>query len=755
MIKILRLMRKWRLLTGVLCLSMALFLGWPAPVGAYTVLNEEVFSEPVAAGVTLQTYRQMTDEGPLMIYVLNVDLTNPYVKIDTIIGADNRSFEKASPVLSKAGAAGAVAAVNGDFFHLTEGKHPLGFTVQNGEVLTTPMLWGDFNAFALTRDLAPFIGRFSFTGEVRVIPPEGSGDPASFPLSGINKPRYSARVDGQVVVSDTNRLQMYNRVWGPVSRGAQADLPGWTEVVVEDGRVLEMRIDQPPVEIPVGGFILSGHGEAARFLQEHCLPGAQVDVDYAITPLGEEIQTAIGGKDLLVVDGWVAPSFSKELEGKFARTAVACSRDGKRLYLVAVEGGKGSRGMRLQELAGFLVERLGAWNAINLDGGGSTTMVARPLGETGLVLVNTPAQGTQRSVPNALGVFSTAPAGELSGLVIKGPGEVLAGLDYSYKVSGYDQYYNPFTVDQENVTWRIVKGSGSIEGGVLRADQGGALVIEASYGGVSKEFAVKALGAADLKGLEIQPGVVKVDPGKTVSLRVRALGKDGRSWDIPASRIRWEITGAVGTINNGVFTAGSEDAAGQIKAHFLGLTAVIPVTVGTPVPEDVRNHWALPQVKELLKRGVVSGYPDGTFRPDRMVTRGEFVVMLANALDWTAPSVALPFKDEIPDWVRPCLQAAYGKGVVSGFPDGTFRPDQKITRAELAVMVAGALNLPAAQKTVAFEDAGKIPSWARDAVQRVAAAGLMVGYGGYFRPLDNATRAEVAAVICAVLNANP
>lgn len=750
------MLRNWLVLPGVaLCLFAFVFLGWPTPTGAYNLLQEEVLSEPVTAGVTLQTFNQTTDEGPLKVYVLHVDLTNPFVRIDTLIGTDNRSFEKASPVLSLAGKAGAVAAINGDFFHLTEGKHPLGFTARDGEVLTSPMLWGDFNAFALTRELSPFIGHFSFTGEVRVTPPGGNGDPVSFSLSGINKPRYSALVEGKAVVSDTNRLQIYNRIWGPVSRGAQADLPGWTEVVVEEGSVREVRVDQPPVEIPADGLILCGHGDAARFLQENCLPGAQVSVDYAITPLGGEIQTAIGGKDLLVVDGWTAPSFSKELEGKFARSAVAYSRDGKHLYLVAVQGGNGSRGMRLGELASFLVERLGAWNAINLDGGGSTTMVARPLGETNLALVNTPAQGTQRSVPTALGVFSTAPAGKLSGLVVKGPSEVLAGLDYSYTVSGYDQYYNPFPVDEGSVAWRVTKGSGSIAGGKLRADQGGTLVIEASYQGVKEEFEVRVLGASDLQDLDVQPGLVNVDPGETVTLKVRVLGKDGRSWDIPGDRIRWEIAGVTGTIDNGLFTAGTEDAAGLIRAHFQGLTAEVPVTVGTPVPVDVRNHWALPQVRELLERGVVRGYPDGTFRPDQMVTRGEFVTMLSSALDWTAPGVELPFKDEIPGWVLPGLQAAYSQGVVGGFPDGTFRANQKITRAELAVMVAKAMNLPAAEQTITFKDAGKIPSWSRDAVQRVAAAGLMLGYQGSFRPLDNATRAEVAAVICAVLSANP
>ncbi|MDH7577293.1 MAG: phosphodiester glycosidase family protein [Bacillota bacterium] len=750
---------------AVFCLIFSLALGLPLPAGAYTVLREEVRTEPVASGVTLQEFFQETDEGPLKIYTLNIDLANPYVKVDVLVGADNQSFGAVRPVHETTRRVGAVAALNADFFHLKEGKHPLGITVKDGQVLTSPMLRDDFYAFALTRDLVPLVEIFNFEGHVQVTPPPDSSDtqssdmlnastgeaalfPLTFPLAGINKPRYSVLVGGQTDVSDCERLHLYDSCWGPVSRGAQTDLPGWVEVVVKDGVVLEVREDQPGVAIPERGFVLAGHGAAAQFLRAYCQPGARVSVSYRVTPRGEEVQTAVGGRNLLVVNGKPVAAFPKDIEGKFARSAVGFSQDGKRLYLVAVEGGKKSRGMFQRELAEFLAERLGVWRALNLDGGGSTSLAVRPLGEELPILVNNPAQDTPRPVPNALGIFTTAPQGKLAGLVVQGPREVLAGLEYTFEARGYDEYYNPFPVEAGQVKWTVRKGSGAFEGNRFRGLESGTVTLEAAFQGIRQEYQVRVIGPADLEGLEVAPGVVKLNPGEEVSFKAQVRGKDGRVWTLPPTEVLWEVEGAIGAVQNGRFSAGSEDAAGKIRASFLGFAVEVPVTVGVPLPPDVAGHWAQVPVRELVGRDVIRGYPDGTFRPDRAVTRAEFVTILARALGWSvSDKVNLPFRDEIPGWALPGLKAAWGRGVIGGYPDGTFRPDRAISRAELAVLIARALELPEARSPVVFEDAGQIPSWAQEAVRRATAAGILQGSGGYFRPAASATRAEVATLI--------
>lgn len=726
----------------VFCLFLFFLLSLPGAAGAYQVVHEKITVEPVAAGVKLEKFMQQTNEGPLKIYVLHVDLTNPYVKIDVLVGADNKSFGQVIPVLEMARRSQAVAALNGDFFHLKEGRHPLGFTVKQGRVLTSPMLRDDFYAFALTEDLRPHVEVFSFRGVVE------AENGATFYLAGINKPRYTVKEKGVGEISDKDRLYLYDSAWGPVSRGTQADLSGWVEVVVDQGFVQEVRVDQAGAAIPEKGFVLAGHGPAAQFLLENCKPETRVSVSYSYTPLEGKVQTAVGGQALLVENGQRVPFFSQNIKGKFARSAVGFSRDGRKLYLVGVEGGKESRGMFQEELADFLIERLGIWRALNLDGGGSTSLAARPLGEELPLLLNNPAQGLPRPVPNALTVFTTAPPGQLRGLVIQGPGEVLAGLSYSFAVRGYDEYYNPYSVVQDRVSWSVRQGSGFFEGNRYKAEKGGSVVLEAAYGGFQQEFTVRVVGPADLAVLEVIPGEIKLDLGEEASLRVRVRGKDGRVWEVPFQEVRWELSGPIGQLQDGKFRAGAEDIKGEIKAHFLGFTVEIPVTVGVPLPSDVRDHWAKAPVKELLVRGVVRGYPDGTFRPEQAVTRAELVTILARVLNWTVSGeVDLPFKDETPSWALSSLAAAWSRGVIGGYPDATFRPDRAVSRAEMAVLITRALELPGARDPVAFRDAGQIPGWAQEAVQRAAAAGIVQGSGGYFRPLAIATRAETAALI--------
>lgn len=126
----------------------------------------------------------------------------------------------------------------------------------------------------------------------------------------------------------------------------------------------------------------------------------------------------IGGHTILVDNG-KATSFSRNVNsigGSRARTAVGYSKDGRYAYLIATESNDNSKGMTLQQLQDFMT-KVGVWKGMNLDGGGSTTMVNRPLAEMNTQLTfNTEYGTTQRSIVNSLGVFSTAPQGSLKGL---------------------------------------------------------------------------------------------------------------------------------------------------------------------------------------------------------------------------------------------------------------------------------------------------------------------------------------------------
>lgn len=116
---------------------------------------------------------------------------------------------------------------------------------------------------------------------------------------------------------------------------------------------------------------------------------------------------------------------------------------------------------------------------------------------------------------------------------------------------------------------------------------------------------------------------------------------------------------------------------------------------------------------------MVSGYPDGTFRPNNSVTRAEFTAMLVGALKLDGTGVALDFTDQakIGAWAKRAVALAVQTGIVSECEDGSFRPDAQITRAEMASMIANALKVPFdANAQTGFADDEDIPNWAKCAV---------------------------------------
>ncbi|MFB9326198.1 InlB B-repeat-containing protein [Paenibacillus aurantiacus] len=166
---------------------------------------------------------------------------------------------------------------------------------------------------------------------------------------------------------------------------------------------------------------------------------------------------------------------------------------------------------------------------------------------------------------------------------------------------------------------------------------------------------------------------------------------------------------------------------------------------------DIAGHWAAATIRQALRDGIVSGYEDGTFKPNAMVTRAEFAVMLVQALNPQAGEARLAFADvgQIGEWAKSAVARAVQAGILSGLPDGTLRPNAAISRAEMAVMVARALDrTPVDAAAAGFTDEQRIPTWAKSAAATLKQLGLMQGGPtGAFAPLSESTRAEAVTVL--------
>ncbi|WP_141506254.1 InlB B-repeat-containing protein [Paenibacillus luteus] len=179
-----------------------------------------------------------------------------------------------------------------------------------------------------------------------------------------------------------------------------------------------------------------------------------------------------------------------------------------------------------------------------------------------------------------------------------------------------------------------------------------------------------------------------------------------------------------------------------------------------PTPEfnDIHGHWAASYIKQGVSKGIVNGYPNGTFKPNAAVTRAEFVVMLMNALKPQTEKAVITFTDteKIGPWAKDAVAQAVQAGIIKGFEDGSFRPNQAVTRSEIVVMISRMLNLKQDTNLATdFRDDPRIPYWAKGAVAALKNLGLIQGKGNNeFAPNDKTTRAEATTILVRMLEWN-
>jgi bacillolysin len=187
-------------------------------------------------------------------------------------------------------------------------------------------------------------------------------------------------------------------------------------------------------------------------------------------------------------------------------------------------------------------------------------------------------------------------------------------------------------------------------------------------------------------------------------------------------------------------------------------TPTTPTKPAAPAFSDVStSYWGYNAISSLSSKGIVSGYPDGAFQPDASITRAEFATMLVKALGLNTAGTSGQFTDvTADDWYYGSVNAAVYDGLVSGMGDNLFAPNALITREQMAVMVAKALgtNAPAVDGTElnAFSDSSAVSSWAVSGMEEAVKVGIVSGMtADTLAPMDNATRAQAAAMIYKLL----
>lgn len=172
---------------------------------------------------------------------------------------------------------------------------------------------------------------------------------------------------------------------------------------------------------------------------------------------------------------------------------------------------------------------------------------------------------------------------------------------------------------------------------------------------------------------------------------------------------------------------------------------------------DSKTHWAAECIEEMSARNLVTGYPDGNFRPQGTITRAEFAVLMLNAFP-NAPIKRgkTTFRD-VPRnyWGAKAIQDAYQRAFFTGYPGGIFQPNQPIPRVQAIAVLADAIDYPKPSNPNSilsqyYQDATQIPNYARSVIAAASTNNLVVNYPQIrqLQPNRSATRGEVAALLC-------
>ena len=911
--------------------TLWLFVFWGGPVFAgdlsaldmnYTLKSDQIIGE----GSRLLTYDLRIGKNATTARIVVVDLLNPHVEIQAM--HPREGFNNKQSATAMAAEQGAVAAVNADFFHLNRPAAPFGLHVENSMILSSPAHNDTWIGFGIDENKTAHILNWWFNGEITC-----NGE-YRHELYGYNQTYRRG-----------NHIFLYDRSWGREVSAVFFEEPV-LQVTVQNGLVTRMVTSEEAAPVPEKGYVLVAEGTGADFLQEYAPPGSSVEYSLGVIP-DMNLDTSVGGHILVVDNGRpVDPGrLTSPGSARAARTAVGIDSDGKTVYFVTVDSSSLLGGVTMEELSVFL-SSLGMDRALNLDGGGSTTMVARHLGEFHPVLINRPSLGPQRALPNAIGIFNRAPKTSADKLFLHGQKGLLLGADTTYRVTGHDRHFHPLHIAPSDLNWNVSEPElADVADGTLKALKRGEVRLTVSYQGITEEKTVFIYGGEDIASISVTPEEIRLLPGQRIPLQVDVETKDGLRLKPGPASVSWEadigfvedhtyvaVEEGFGTLTamidghkkeiplriggkkepfftfqewqttafrshpaglpgsfemetdpvyvyrgersgrleydftkqeDGVMIAYGQLGSGQISMsqYVLGISAYVhgdnsrywlraeffdaggtrryvdlakevdwtgwkqvqgtvdpawpqPLILSSiylvQMPEmrtgeypetgriyidhvemikgleagdekalvedkprkdihfsDIAGHWGEGSVMDLAKAGILRGYEDGTIRPDRTVTRAEYLALLQRVF-WQDEAPAgdggNPFYDTIPPWAEDAVALAVEKGVVRGYEDGTFRPQNPITRAELAAMTNLVLKAkessePPGNTTqeaddrldTVFNDSEQIPSWAREHVFALYEQKLVQGYAGSFHPASNATRAEAAAILWKIM----
>ncbi|UFU07365.1 phosphodiester glycosidase family protein [Ruania halotolerans] len=529
----------------------------------------------IAPGVDLVSVSRVEDEGRLDMDILVADIGSGQVRADYMFPG---VVSDAVPVSQMLEENGAIAAVNGSFFDINNSNAPYGIGISStAGIVTVPDGAGD----------RPVV--FTTDGRGTIAPVEYNGlavfnDDVEIEISGVNTPTLQP---GNVALFDSR--------WGDYTR-ARAAGAGAVEVAIdtETDTVVQVSEGAGTGAVPSGVVYLAARqGDVADVMRE-LRAGDTVEITQDVSSPAGEIASAIGANHLLMENGTVQSHTDQNLH---PRTGIGFADDGNTLLLVTVDGRmQTSRGLSLTQF-GTLFDQLGANDAVNLDGGGSSTMTVRePTVSTFSLepsVPNTPSDGFERPVPNSIGLFVEAGSGTVDQCVIRTEldapetARVFPGLRRTLVAHGVDEKgaYISGTEPEWSASGPVTIEPGTESTATVTGEEPGETQVSAASAGATGTVDITVLG--ELERLRASESAVQLpDQGSVHELTI--YGFDERGFRAPIESDDLTIEGneeGVFTFEPGehstyTVTSDAETTSARMTFTAAGVSVDVAFTVG-------------------------------------------------------------------------------------------------------------------------------------------------------------------------------
>lgn len=777
---------------GALILSQSAFAsvlgsskitGYSVKIGEGTTFSSNVFySDQKGVGQQTENYITYSPNSSVVPVITN--------------GAKLFGTTKISNEVKRLSGENLVAGINADYFSFQTGV-PMSNLIVDGKIVTKDASGQD--SIGIMEDGTAFMAYATFAS---VLIKEDGSETNIYNINKYRQPYAIYMMDERFSDTTQNKTKGIDVILGSVE--GEMRLGTKLTAVVES-----VEHNSSAISIPSGKIVLTVDEKApAEFLDPIASLAVGEKVTISFGAVGDKRWESVklgmgcvGGK--LLTNGEINSNLAA---GAAPRTALGLKEDGS-LILYTIDGRKPghSYGVQLKTLAARLKE-LGCKEAINLDGGGSTSIVSLLPGESLPAIKNVPSEGTERSVSTFFFLKNTlSPTGEIGSLTFYPlTAYMLKGATAKFELKATDTSFYPMELPQ-NIKFSI-EGEGKLseitQDGVLTAKDSGVIRLLADYRGVQGVIDVNSLETpTDIKiknpsGAEYK--TITLNSGEAVQLEAEAYGGYNKLI-CDNTCFKWEVSPELGEINeNGFFKAKEYvTKSGELKVSAGKKTVSVPVVIGyNPNPEDVNNYpkadfsldtnllsgkistpYGMAVMKDGIKvmadgrsvdfeyneeTGELSAYlPAGAVKAAVFMTNitGFSSVKFINADEYTPKS---GFADTKGHWAEKELSYMLEKGIINGEQTDSgllFRPQKQMTRSEFAVMICNYLGINRADYEaieLPFADSEKIPKWAESSIKALYSLKLLSGKTHtdgkvYAEPQSTVTRAEAAVIISRTL----